>query len=314
MFMTPPKTIYRQQQPTRLGPLFQTPSVNGLGHSASSTLALVTTHHNFLSYAHCFNWPVLLLTPLSPIYNKSFWSIERRNGSGRLPAAYSLTSLKWQAFGISRWRYQKLAFGIGRSLRVCRCQDRLDTWLHELALLMQNFIHLKKWVCVKVDIIWSIYRVECSTHYLNPQTAEAAQCLMWGWGAALLRTGCVPSRPGGFPAHWTLSVRTVSRPRSVDHRARPHQFTTRRRRRSPLRPQTEWAAAVPGHCPARKRLHLCDIGGFIENGCQEHWQIQGTLTLFLSEGTNAPPRRRFFVCCTFVNWPRISRKKYINKK
>ena len=34
MFMTPPKTIYRQQQPTRLGPLFQTPSVNGLGHSA----------------------------------------------------------------------------------------------------------------------------------------------------------------------------------------------------------------------------------------------------------------------------------------
>ena len=28
MFMTPPKTIYRQQQPTRLGPLFQTPSVH----------------------------------------------------------------------------------------------------------------------------------------------------------------------------------------------------------------------------------------------------------------------------------------------
>ena len=66
MFMTPPKTIYRQQQPTRLGPLFQTPSVNGLGHSASSTLSLATTHHNFLSYAHCLNWPVLLLTPLSP--------------------------------------------------------------------------------------------------------------------------------------------------------------------------------------------------------------------------------------------------------
>ena len=37
MFMTPPKTIYRQQKPTRLGPLFQTPSVNGLGHSAYST-------------------------------------------------------------------------------------------------------------------------------------------------------------------------------------------------------------------------------------------------------------------------------------
>ena len=73
MFMTPPKTIYRQQQPTRLGPLFQTPSVNGLGHSASSTLALVTTHHNFLSYAHCFNWPVLLLTPLSPMW---FWASE----------------------------------------------------------------------------------------------------------------------------------------------------------------------------------------------------------------------------------------------
>ena len=29
MFMTPPQTIYRQQQPSRLGPLFQTPSVNG---------------------------------------------------------------------------------------------------------------------------------------------------------------------------------------------------------------------------------------------------------------------------------------------
>ena len=72
-----PKTIYRQQQPTRLGPLSQTPSVNGLGHSAYSTLSLVTTHYNFLryfmsftqllnSYAHCFKWPVLLLTPLSP--------------------------------------------------------------------------------------------------------------------------------------------------------------------------------------------------------------------------------------------------------
>ena len=55
MFKTPPKTIYRQQQPTRLGPLFQTTSVNGLGHSAYSTLSLVTTHHNFLSYAHCFS-------------------------------------------------------------------------------------------------------------------------------------------------------------------------------------------------------------------------------------------------------------------
>ena len=64
------KNNYRQQQPTRLGPLFQTPSVNGPGHSPSSTLALVTTHHNFLSYAHCFNWPVLLLTPLSPTYRQ----------------------------------------------------------------------------------------------------------------------------------------------------------------------------------------------------------------------------------------------------
>ena len=53
--VTPPKTIYRQQQPTRLGPLLQTPSVNGSGHSAYSSLSLVTTHHNFLSYAHCFN-------------------------------------------------------------------------------------------------------------------------------------------------------------------------------------------------------------------------------------------------------------------
>ena len=77
MFMTPPKTMYRQQQPTRLGPLFQTLSVNGLGHSAYSTLSLVTTHHKFLSYAHCFSWPALLLTPLSPTYLIFSWGVTK---------------------------------------------------------------------------------------------------------------------------------------------------------------------------------------------------------------------------------------------
>ena len=75
--MTLPKTTYRQQQPTRLGPLFQTQSVNGLGHPAYSNLSLVTTHHNFLSCAHCLNWPALLLTPLSPTYLIFSWGVTK---------------------------------------------------------------------------------------------------------------------------------------------------------------------------------------------------------------------------------------------
>ena len=48
--------------------LLQTPSVNGLGHPSALILdfaAVVSTHHRLFSYVHCFNWPVLLLTPLS---------------------------------------------------------------------------------------------------------------------------------------------------------------------------------------------------------------------------------------------------------
>ena len=66
MFMTPPKTIYRQQQPTRLGILFQTPSVNGLGHSAYSTLSLVTTPSQLVELCPLFQLTRVTFDPALP--------------------------------------------------------------------------------------------------------------------------------------------------------------------------------------------------------------------------------------------------------
>ena len=111
MFMTPPKTIYRQQQPTCLGPLFQTSLANGLGHSAYSTLSLVTTHRDFSSYAHCFNWPVLLLTPLSPTVLFTIQTLSEHSRMAKLSQPYLRGHMRWNV--TSQWVNPRPDRGVG---------------------------------------------------------------------------------------------------------------------------------------------------------------------------------------------------------
>ena len=110
-----PKNNLSSTAADTFGTLFQTPSVNGLGYSAYSTLSLVTTHHNFLNYAHCFNWPVLLLTPLSPTCTDAtadvLWSYGyEKEGVVEVVEGVTLVSPRWSCGAL--WDLSVLALAL----------------------------------------------------------------------------------------------------------------------------------------------------------------------------------------------------------